>query len=187
MTPQQSIRTPRLRLVAATVPMAKAAADGDLAAFSQLLDAHVPPEWPPEIMADAQGPLVEQLKTAQSGTGSLAWYITLIDKKLLVGFAGFKGTPRDGRIDIGYAILDAHQKQGYATEAVNVLSHFAFMDPRVQRVVGETLPGLTASIRVMEKCGYTLVGTDVPGHDGEESVVQYELKREQLFGDADEK
>lgn len=179
MFPQNTIKTPRLTLVAATVEMAKAAADGDHAAFAQHLDAFIPTDWPPPLMADAQKPLVEQLRAEGAG---LAWYITVTARKMLVGFAGFKGPPVNGRIDIGYAIVDSQHRQGFATEAVKALTHFAFLDPRVERVVGETLPDLSASIKVMERCGYTLVGDDVPGHDGEESVVQYEIRREQLFG-----
>lgn len=112
----------------------------------------------------------------------LAWYLVLREKKSLIGFVGFKGPPRDGRLDIGYAILDAHHGKGYAAEAVRALTHWAFLDRRVQRIVAETLPHLTASIRVIEKCGYSLAAASTIGHDGEACVVQYEMTRERLFG-----
>lgn len=184
MTVRQTIKTPRLLLIGATGPMARASARGDHAAFAQLLDAHVPPDWPPPIMADAQEKLAEMVESSISFAGPLAWYVVLRDKHLLIGFTGFKGPPKDGRLDIGYAMLDSHQRNGYATEAVRTLTQWAFLDKRVQRVVGETLPDLTASIRVMEKCGYALVSSDTPGHDGEESVVQYEVTRARIEGTA---
>ncbi|HWL93836.1 MAG TPA: GNAT family N-acetyltransferase [Phycisphaerae bacterium] len=181
MSQRQTIKTPRLSLVSASVDMARAAAESDHAALSQHLDAHVPPDWPPPIMTDAQENLVKQLQSATWLAG-LAWYLVLRDKHMLVGFVGFKSPPKDGRIDIGYAIVDSQHGKGLATEAVQALSHFAFMDPRVQRIVSETLPELTASKRVLEKCGFTLIAEETTGHGGEEGVVQYELRREFVFG-----
>lgn len=182
MAVRQMIKTPRLDLVGATADMARAAAAGDLSDFGRLLDAHVPPDWPPPIMADAQENLVWMIESGARLAGALSWYMVLREKHLLVGFVGFKGPPRDGRVDIGYAVLDAHQRQGYASEAVRALTHWAFLDTRVQRIVAETMPDLTASIRVIEKCGYALIDTNAIGHEGEKSVVQYEMRRERLFG-----
>lgn len=133
-------------------------------------------------MADAQKPLVQLIESGTSSMSGLAWYVVLRDKHTLIGFVGFKGPPRDGRLDIGYAILDAHQGRGYAAEAVRALTHWAFLDRRVQRIVAETYPHLTASIRVLEKCGYSLAAAATTGHDGEADVAQYEMRREQLFG-----
>ncbi|MBK8270096.1 MAG: GNAT family N-acetyltransferase [Planctomycetes bacterium] len=182
MTTRQTIKTPRLTLVGASVEMARAAASGDHSTFAQSLDAHVPPDWPPPIMADAQDKLVEMVEGSVSFASALALYVVLREKHLLIGFVGFKGPPVDGRLDIGYALLDAHHGKGYATEAVRTLTQWAFLDKRVQRIVAETLPDLTASIRVIEKCDYTLVTNSTTGHGGEENVVQYEITRMQLEG-----
>jgi [ribosomal protein S5]-alanine N-acetyltransferase len=176
MSLRQTIKTQRLTLVGATVEMARASAAGYHTAFAQLLDAHVPPDWPPPIMADAQDKLVTMIESSQFASG-MAWYIVLREKHLLIGFVGFKGPPVDGRLDIGYALLESQHGKGYATEAVDTLTQWSFLDQRVQCVVGETLPELIASIRVMEKCGYQLSSSSTTGHDGEENVVQYQITR----------
>jgi ribosomal-protein-alanine N-acetyltransferase len=74
----------------------------------------------------------------------------------MIGNAGFKGSPKDGLVEIGYSMLEMHHRQGYATEAVRGLLSWAFQNPEVQRVVADTLPGLTPSIRVMKNSGSRL-------------------------------
>jgi len=75
-------------------------------------------------------------------------------------------------------MLEKHQRQGYATEAVRGLLRWAFQNPEVQRVVADTLPGLTPSIRVMEKSGFAFVG-EGPVEDGMRTIW-YELTRERF-------
>jgi RimJ/RimL family protein N-acetyltransferase len=94
----------------------------------------------------------------------------------LVGGAGFKGSPRDGVVEIGYSMLEAHQGHGYCTEAVRALIGWAFGHPEVRLVIAHTLPELRPSIRVMEKCGFVFTGQG-PGEDGMQTV-RYELRPE---------
>jgi [ribosomal protein S5]-alanine N-acetyltransferase len=55
-------------------------------------------------------------------------------------------------------MLEAHQRNGYCTEAVRALIAWGFEQQAVQTVIAHTLPGLEPSIRVMEKCGFKFVG-----------------------------
>jgi RimJ/RimL family protein N-acetyltransferase len=96
----------------------------------------------------------------------------------MIGNAGFKGSPKDGLVEIGYSMLEMHHRQGYATEAVRGFLSWAFQNPEVQRVVADTLPGLTPSIRVMKKSGFAFVG-DGPDEDGMRTI-RYELTRERF-------
>jgi [ribosomal protein S5]-alanine N-acetyltransferase len=89
-----------------------------------------------------------------------------------------RASPMDGLVEIGYSMLEMHQRQGYATEAVRGLLSWAFQNPEVQRVVADTLPGLTPSIRVMEKSGFAFVG-DGPIEDGM-PTIRYELTRDRF-------
>ena len=61
------------------------------------------------------------------------------------------GRTRMGTVEVGYAVVDEHRRQGYATEAVVGWTRFAFESPRVARVIGQTLPSLGPSIRVLGK------------------------------------
>ncbi len=49
----------------------------------------------------------------------------------------------------------------------------AFANPAVRRVIGETLPELSPSIGVMQKCGFRLVGAG-----SEAGVIRFELTGE---------
>jgi RimJ/RimL family protein N-acetyltransferase len=87
-----------------------------------------------------------------------------------------------GTVQLAQAEIDnlpsLAQLLGYATEAVRALLSWAFQHPAVQRVVADTLPGLTPSIRVMEKSGFAFVG-DGPVEDGMRTI-RYELTRERF-------
>lgn len=172
-----SIDTPRLRLVAEDLALAQAAVQGR-DAFAARLQATVPAEWPPELMAGALGYWIPRLEENPRLLGWTVWHIIRKEDRQLVGSAGFKGLPDAGRVDIGYEIMEPFRCRGYATEAAKGLIRWAFAFARVDRVVGETFPELIASIRVMERLGFTRVGGVQPGHDGEEGVLQFLLSRQ---------
>lgn len=93
----------------------------------------------------------------------------------MIGCGGYKGPPSaDGTVEIGYSIVPQHRREGYATEAAEGLIRHAFRNPSVRRVIGETLPGLVASIGVLVKCGFRYAG-----NGSEPGVIRYELFREE--------
>jgi RimJ/RimL family protein N-acetyltransferase len=77
-------------------------------------------------------------------------------------------------------MLETHQRQGYATEAVRALVGWAFQNSAVRRIVADTLPELTPSIRGMEKSGFVFRG-DGPIEEGMRTI-RYELTRERFQG-----
>ena len=92
------------------------------------------------------------------------WLIALKDGTP-VGDVCFKGLAGDGAVEIGYGINPPHEGKGYATEAVDALVRWAFLQPGVTRVEAETEPGNAASQRVLNKCGFTptgMVGAEGP-------------------------
>lgn len=85
------------------------------------------------------------------------WYaIWMIELKggTHIGELCFKGLSADGTAEIGYGISEEYQNNGYATEAVKAILEWAFSHPEVTAVEAETDPDNTASIRVLEKCGF---------------------------------
>jgi [ribosomal protein S5]-alanine N-acetyltransferase len=77
---------------------------------------------------------------------------------------------------VGYTVVEPSWGQGYATEALRALLAHLLADPRIDRVVAETLVGHAASRRVMEKAGMRLHGRRVGEADGERAeLVVYEL------------
>ncbi|HEV7839015.1 MAG TPA: GNAT family N-acetyltransferase [Gemmatimonadaceae bacterium] len=178
------LRTDRLDLVPGTAAQLNAELES-LAAFSQALEAIVPRSWPPEFY-DADAVRYVLAKMA-SGAYEEAWgfyYLFLRDdaapkKRVLIGAGGFKGAPdAKGEVELGYGVVTEYRRQGYATEAVRAWSEFAFRDPRVTTVVGQTLDGLVRSIGVMEKAGFQFAGAgDDPHTPPGEKLVRYELRR----------
>ncbi len=172
------IRTPRLRLVAATAALLRAELAGpDVLAAA--LGTTVPPHWPPELYdRDA---VLHSLAAAEASAHDPprwgSWYVVEPSadgqSDTLAGVCGFHGPPTgEGDVEVGYSLLPAFRGRGYATEAVRALASFAFADPAVRRVAAETLPHLGASIRVMERAGFA------PADDpSSPEVVRYELPR----------
>ncbi len=85
----------------------------------------------------------------------------------IVGQAGFKGPPdADGVVEIAYGVSPEHQGKGYATEAAQALTAYAFSNGRVRVVRAHTLPESNASARVLTKCGFHHIGEVIDPEDG---------------------
>ncbi len=153
------LTTARLRLIPATVELARAELE-DRSTFAALLQAAIPPNWPPETLVDALPWFLHQLETQPDHAGWLAWYGLLVDPPLLVASGGFMGPPRDGIVEVGYAVLPQFQKNGFATEMVAELARWAFAEPEVRHIVAETDAANTASIRVLHKLGFSRTVAD---------------------------
>ena len=76
----------------------------------------------------------------------------------VVGWGGFKGPPRDGTVELGYAIAPAREGRGLATAAVRAMVREAFAEPAVRSVIAHTLPEPGPSPRVLEKAGFAFDG-----------------------------
>jgi len=173
-----TIATDRLELVAGTAQMVRAEIDDPAEAF-RLLEAETPDSWPPPLNdAASMAYFLEHLERGPDYYGWMWWYVALGERRhgqrVIVGNIGFKGLPdATGTVEIGYSILPEHQCRGYATEAVQGLVAWAFTHPTVRRVIAETFPDLTPSIRVLEKNGFRRV--DEPA--AEPGAIRFERPR----------
>lgn len=157
-----TLRTPRLLLRAATPGLVRAELAGRQD-FARALGADVPAAWPPPLNDEASMRWILGILESDPATaGWSAWYFLLCGSGgalTAVGNGGFKGRPdAAGTVEIGYSILDAHQRHGLAPEAVGSLVTWAFSHAEVTRVIAHTLPGARPSMRVLEKCGFSFVG-----------------------------
>jgi [ribosomal protein S5]-alanine N-acetyltransferase len=173
------LTTTRLELVAGAVELAKAEID-DLPELARLLDVPLPTHWPPPLNDEQSQKyfLDALLNAAPNHAGWYLWYCLRRGPRALIGSAGFKGIPANGVVEIGYSMLEEHQRNGYCTEAVRGLIGWAFHHADVNLVIAHTLPGLLPSIRVMEKCGLVFAGNG-PVEDGMQTV-RYELTRKRF-------
>ena len=158
-----TIHTQRLDLVPGTLKVLEAELEGS-AALAAALGIEVPDAWPPPLYdADALHWMLGRVREdLDFETWGFRYFVLRRGdgvSGLAVGAGGFKGPPSpDGAVEIGYSILAGHRRRGLATEAVEGLKAHAFRDPRVGRVVAETLPELAPSIGVLRKTGFELVG-----------------------------
>ncbi len=170
------IKSERLNLIAATSELI----NKDIAGrevLAEALDVIVPESWPPDLY----GSRAMQFALTQLGDvserGWSFWYLlTAEDPCELVGICGFKGRPDEsGSVEIGYSILSAYQRRGYATEAVTRLVGWAFSHHNVTEVCAETFPHLRQSIQVLKKNGFEYTGAG-----SETGVIRYAIKRSHL-------
>ncbi|MBI3861229.1 MAG: GNAT family N-acetyltransferase [Planctomycetia bacterium] len=77
---------------------------------------------------------------------------------LVIGFAGLKYLEELQEVDLGYRFLPDCWGQGFATEASRSVMCFAREHLDRQQVIGLVVPEHTASIRVLEKLGFTFAG-----------------------------
>lgn len=158
----------RLTLVAITSNLLRL----DAPELSRRLNAEVPDLWPPEDWEPHVFDFLEkQFNNAPHTIGWNRYVILRSPSPILIGTMG--GFPRtETEAEIGYSILEPWQNQGLATEGLRVLLREVFRSANVTAVSAQTIPHLVASVRILEKCGFTLVG---PGE--EEGTVRYRLER----------
>ena len=176
------LRTARLELIAATAALAMLETRGP-AELASALECALPESWPPPLNDEnSQRWFLDMLKRDPASVGWGLWYLVRNEAgapRHLIGNGGFKGRPTSGACEIGYSLVPLHHGRGYATEAARALVDWAFLHPEVDCVAAETLPELSASIRVIEKCGMRFVGEGTP-EEGQKTV-HYELTRTEFI------
>src|SRR6267142_3608590 len=173
----QPLETRRLTLVAATLPMLRSELTHP-DEFARLLGAGVAAPWPPPLNDEKSNRwMIRYLEENPDAGGWGLWYYVLREGPnggpLAIGNGGYKGKPSvDGTVEIGYSIVEAYQRKGLGTEGARALIDHAFRGPAVRRVIAETCPDLTPSIRVLERNGFVRIdGGSEPG------VIRFELRR----------
>ncbi len=173
----QIIRTRRLDIV----PVTLALLDSDLLspeALARVLGASVPASWPPgEYDRSAMEFFRARLSENPDAVGWYGWYAVhrpvAPPGALLIGSGGYFGPPgADGVVEIGYSIVPESRALGFATELVQALVSRAFSVQEVVRVIAHTTPQNLASVTVLERCGFSLIG-----QGSEPGTVQYGTAR----------
>ena len=85
--------------------------------------------------------------------------IVRLEDEVVIGEIGFVSPPRDGSVTIGYAIVPAARRQGFATEAIAALSDWALAQPDVAEVQAQTLPDNEPSVRALLSAGFVEEGS----------------------------
>jgi ribosomal-protein-alanine N-acetyltransferase len=170
------VNTPRLTLIAATLPHL----DAELAIPIQLgtlLNASLPADWPPgEYDRNAQEFFRDTMsKSEPESKGWFGWYaITKSKPQTLIGAGGFIGLPdENGEIMMGFSVSKDWYNQGYATEMSRPLIDRALADERIKIIAAYTTISNISSRKVLKKLGFTRVGTN-----DSDDPLRFEIRRD---------
>ncbi len=169
------ISTSRLLLVPLLEETLEALIVGDRAAARASQDLDFTAEF-----VDSLG--YELLKVQLSGVrrrgAEGGWFVRAVlrkDDAVLIGDCGFHGVPQDvGRAEIGYRILPRYRGNGYASEVASGLVYWA-REQGVPAVFAAVKTTNVASLRVVDKAGFTRVDAPTAETDPDEFVFKFDF------------
>ena len=96
--------------------------------------------------------------------------VIIKDNKKNIGYVQL--VPIEDGYEIGYHIAENYTGSGYATEAVRAFLLYMADKFSLKKIWGICLSDNTASVRVMEKCGFTPVFSGVGDYQGEKREIR---------------
>lgn len=147
-----NLKTERLTIIPFALALVEATLR-DKEDLKRLLSVNVPDEWPgpdyTEILPFKAGQLEKDPDRSKWGR-----LIVHTADQRIIGDIGFKGGPDpEGTAEIGYSVVPAYRRLGYAVEAARAMLDWAFSEAGVKRVVAECLDDNVGSIKILEKLG----------------------------------
>lgn len=163
-----SVITARLRLDVLDVDAVLALADGRSLGDLGHSD--------PYAVMDIAGHVLE-LRAAQlrENPQHAPWLLRLVVERnsgAAIGYVNFHAPPdADGMVEIGYQIVPAARRRGYATEAAHAM--WAWAAQRGARVLRASIaPHNTPSLALVQRAGFVQVGEELDEIDGLELVYE---------------
>lgn len=145
------VRTERLHLVPCTPDIVRVMMETPHE-LAPLFQATIPEGWPTPDLKEASSYFLSRLEEDPLAYVWLIWAILSEADRSVVGDIGFKGKPdADGTVEMGYSIIPAFRRRGFAVEAARGLVTWAAGTGEVKTIVAECDSDNIASIRVLEK------------------------------------
>ena len=101
-------------------------------------------------------------------------YFASSDNNEIIGVAGFKGKPKNGKVEISYGTFNNYQQQGIGTELCHQLVLLSLQKDKKVKITARTLPENNASTRILKKNGFEFSGPVWDEDDG--NVWEWEYK-----------
>ncbi|MGW3498633.1 GNAT family N-acetyltransferase [Streptomyces sp. NPDC001020] len=116
---------------------------------------------------------VDQLTADPGCAGWLTHVVVAEPEDAVVGYAGFHGPPDEaGMVELGYSVVPAYRRQGYARAMLTALIHRAVAEARVSTVRVTISPDNTASLATISGFGFVKVGEQWDEQDGLELIFE---------------
>ncbi|MFH8683364.1 GNAT family N-acetyltransferase [Streptomyces lydicus] len=116
---------------------------------------------------------LDQLTSDPGCAGWLTQAVVAEPEGAVVGYAGFHGPPDEvGMVELGYSVVPAHRRQGYARAMLAALVRRAVAEARVRTVRVTISPDNTASLATISGCGFVEVGEQWDEEDGLELIFE---------------
>ena len=131
-----------------------------------LRDARTPPDLAERTESEALPPprvairALRFLDEGRQGLWASTFFIVRDEDQKIVGSCGFKGSPKHGRVEVGYGVSPACRRQGVATSAVTQLVGLAF-SAGANEVLAQVSPENLASSGVLLKLGFRNLGLNL--------------------------
>lgn len=160
--PHTTLVTPRLELVPMTLAIAEAVILGRREEAERHIGAPLPEAWPGRALIERAFSV--SLDAIRANPARTLWgdrmMICREGPRRVLGSVVFHGAPgEDGSVEVAYGVEHESQHQGYATEGTRISVEWALQHPGVRRVRATTPSWHTPSRRVLEKCGFVMVGS----------------------------
>jgi ribosomal-protein-alanine N-acetyltransferase len=164
------ITTGRMSLVALTGRELDQVLDG--AGF--VAGVAIPPTW---LTDDPSQPAMVRYFAERVGEDPslFEWRFRLMSEhgtNTMLGHCGFHDRPTGGMLELGYTVLAAHRRQGYATEAVIALMDTAASEHDVHRFRLAISPANAPSRALAAQLGFEVVGEQNDPDDGLELLYE---------------
>lgn len=156
------LQTERLTLEPISLSLVEAVLDGNRSRSEELAQAAFPSEWPgPAVIERAFKAYPDLIrKDPERRLWGDRLMITRHGGRRVIGSVIFHGYPENGVAEVGYGVERGSQGQGMATEGTRACVEWALEQPGIFAVRATTFTWHRASVRVLEKVGMRLIGTD---------------------------
>jgi len=156
----QQIVTDRLIIIPMNYSIVCSVLNGDHIETDKL-GIQVSAKWPLPDTIDILNSIKDTMPKNNDITGFDVWMAVKKTDMVFVGDAGFKGEPDvDGRIEIGYGIIEEEQRKGYGYEIASSLMSWASKQSNVKTIAADCLLDNIGSIKILEKCGMNEIRRD---------------------------
>jgi ribosomal-protein-alanine N-acetyltransferase len=123
------------------------------------LGARLPPTWPQVDLLDV---LPMQASAGPDAERYGIWVMIERRTNEVVGDIGFLGPPKEETVEIGFSVVPARRRRGFASEAARAILDWALGQPGIDRVLARCEAGNAGSIGVLTNVGFVRT-TEVEG------------------------